>query len=501
MTKMNPAAGALLGLELEMPVVRRADGRSYPVADYFSVLAGAKRRRGLVCSMLRLDGREAGVVTEEGESGLDNGHNLLETAFAPVPGGEGGLDRLAARVARELQEAQEALEAEGAALLNASEHPDCPIDERWYSAVRAERPIYRELVDHRGWLHHIGIDAKAQNSPCTSIPVAQAARALNAVLALAPAAVALFANSPLESGRDTGLKENRLTLWDRMFRGTRFPGDHYLQCLPERPFEDLGDHYRWMFGSGTASRALPLSADQDYKTSAPVYLDGDPSLSAFLRSAGWAGRCGETGEVRRLQPRGGHFVYAQYAHFLDARWRYRVDAEPPLDALLQAWDRPGGLEELLAACGADGYIEGRAPGAVFADRQLLDEAGQDVAASAPIAPSALQLGLLRNLDEAERLWRDWGWARLRGMRADAIRHALEDDAAHALARDVLAVARAGLPPAERHWLDYAGHAVETRRTGADRLRDLWRAHEGQADRLARVCEQRRVCAVAPSARV
>ena len=94
MTKMNPAAGALLGLDLEMPVVRRADGRSYPVADYFSVLAGAKRRRGLVCSMLRLDGREAGVVTEEGESGLDNGHNLLETAFAPVPGGEGGLDRL-----------------------------------------------------------------------------------------------------------------------------------------------------------------------------------------------------------------------------------------------------------------------------------------------------------------------------------------------------------------------------------------------------------------------
>ena len=68
-------------------------------------------------------------------------------------------------------------------LLNASEHPACTLDTEWYRRVRAPRPIYDELVDHRGWLHRVGIDAKAQNSPCTSVPAALACRALNVALA------------------------------------------------------------------------------------------------------------------------------------------------------------------------------------------------------------------------------------------------------------------------------------------------------------------------------
>ena len=482
--------GNRIGLELEMAVVSLEDGHSYGVTRSFDTLASLKQARGLASTPYHLGGQVAGLVTAEGNSGLDNGFNLLETAFAPVAGGPGALDRLAARVTQELRDASQALAKEGAALLNASEHPDCTLDMAWYTATRAERPIYRELVEYRGWLHRLGIDAKAQNSPCTGVPVTQAARALNAVLALAPAAIALFANSPLESGQETGLKENRLTLWDRMFRHARFPGDHFLQRLPQRPFDDLGDYYRWMFGPDTVSRALPLISGQDYKSNEPVFLNGDPSLGAFLRSSGWEGTCAATGELCTVLPQGAHFVYAQYAHFLDARWRYCVDCPPSLDALLAAWDRPGGIEALLIDCGADGYIEGRAPGAVFADTQLIDEAGVAIAASAPIAPSALQLGLLRNLDEAERLWRDWGWQRLRDMRGDAICHAMDDDAVHALAVDTLAVARTGLPQAERHWLDYAYYTARTRCTSADRLLSLWRAHAGQADRLARVCAKR-----------
>ena len=128
-------------------------------------------------------------------------------------------------------------------------------------------------------------------------------------------------------------------------------------------------------------------------------------------------------------------------------------------------------------------------------RELLDEVGADIARTAVVAPSALQLGLMRNLDQAEQLWRDWGWTRLREMRIDAIRHALDDDVVQALARDVLEVARAGLPAAERHWLAYADHALQTRRTGADRLLALWREHQGRGDCLARVRERREVLAL------
>ena len=66
--------------------------------------------------------------------------------------------------------------------------------------------------------------------------------------------------------------------------------------------------------------------------------------------------------------------------------------------------------------------------------------------AAPLAPSALQLGLLRNLAQAEALMRDWGWHRLRALRQIAIRDALADDAVHALARDVVQVAHDGLEP-------------------------------------------------------
>lgn len=93
--------------------------------------------------------------------------------------------------------------------LNASEHPACTLDTTCYRQVHAPRPICDELVDHRGWLHRLGIDAKAQSSPCTSAPAALTCRTLNVILGLAPAAIALFAKSPREAGRETGLKENR----------------------------------------------------------------------------------------------------------------------------------------------------------------------------------------------------------------------------------------------------------------------------------------------------
>jgi hypothetical protein len=485
-------AGGTLGLEMEIPVARRDDGRSHPVGPYFDALAAIKRRRGEDVSIHCLGERAVGVAGPDGESGLDNGYNLLETAFAPVAGGPGGLDRLAACAERELHDVRQALAAEGALALNVSEHPDCPLDPDWYRAVRVERPIYRELVGYRGWLHRAGIDAKAQNSPCTAAPIGQAARAMNAVLALAPASVALFANSPLQSGCVTGLKENRLMLWDRMFRHARFAGDHVLQRLPERPFEDLGDYFRWMFGPGKASRGLPLVPSQGYKSVVTVYLQGDPSLGEFLRASSWSGRRADTGERVLLRPHSGYFEYSQFANFLDARWRYRLARPAPLDELLRAWAVPGGIEALHERCGIDGYVEGRAPGAVFADAQLVDEAGRDIARAAPLSPSAVQLGLMRNLGQAEQLWRDWGWLRLRELRAAAMRDALDDDIVHALARDVLAVAREGLPPGERHWLAYADYVLQTRRTGADRLLDLWREYEGRADRLARVCARREV---------
>lgn len=473
-----------LGLEMEMAVAHAVTGASLPVRAYFDALERIKLARGVTCERVAIGASPIGLRTPDADCGLDNGYNLLETALAPVRGGAGGLDRLAALAHQELADTLDALRDDGACVLNVSQHPDCPTDASWYERVRVARPIYRELVDYRGWHHWLGMDAKAQNGANTSVPVDHAALALNVMIGLAGAHIALFANSPLEAGCVTGLKETRLTLWSRVFGPANFPGDAILEQYPQRPFHDLGDYFRWMFQAGTVTRSLPLSQRYDYKSAPTVILDGDPCLLSFLQAARWRGRRTDTGEEVVLQPHAMHFEHSQIAQFLDARFRYRLDALPGLPALMRAWRRDGGLEELFASCGVDGYIEGRAPGAGFADACLLSEGGEAAARSRLTAPTALQAGLLANLGAAWQLIQDRGWQTLGELRQAAIRHGIAHDGVRALCADVLAVARAGLTVQERRWLDYPDYVLESGRTAADHLLDTWNTAGTAAGRLA-----------------
>ncbi|TSH95102.1 hypothetical protein FOZ76_11625 [Verticiella sediminum] len=474
-----------LGLEMEMVVAARATGRSQGVRRYFEAMAARKAERGVPARIKQLDGREIAVRSPGVDSGLDNAFNHLESALGPVEG-EQALATLYAWAQTEIADVLHALRSDGAVLLNASEHPDTPLDDAFYRAMRAPKPIYDDWTTYRGWQHRVGIDAKAQNGPTLGVPAECGVQALNTVLGLAPAAIALFANSPLEGGRETGLQENRLTIWSRMFAQARFAGDRWLAELPPAPFADLGAYFHWVYGEGTTMHCVPAHHNPDYKGTRQTWRpDAPQSLYAFLGGEQAPAHATDTGERGVLAPCASHFEYLQFSHFLDARFRFRFARMPELAALREAWAQPQGIEKLMQACGADCYIEGRAPGANFCDAAALADMGP-LAWTAVIAPSALQLGLLRNLEEASRLVSDWGWARLRDLRARAIRHALADDDLHRLAGEVLAVARAGLDEGERACLGYAQWAWANRRTGADRQLETWRGTPGDADaRLAR----------------
>ncbi len=482
-----------------MVVAHAATGRSLAVNHYFGALkarlennAGPGGVPGAV-ETVELDGRCVALRDADAEYGLDNGFNLLENATRPLRRSEGGLVALASMVGRGLNNVFDALQADDACVLNAAQHPDCPRDAAWYERVCVPRPIYRELVGYRGWRHWEGIDAKAQNGANTQVPVAHAVRAINVMIGLAAAHVAIFANSPLESGMETGFSENRLTVWPRVFHRSRFAGDAMLAACPPRPFLNMGDYFRWMFRPGTVSRSLPMGRRHDYKSAPAVVLDGDPSVSAFLASRSWPGRRADTGESVELEPSAAHFEHSQIAQFMDARLRYRLATVPDLDVLMEAWRRPDGLERIFEEHGAETYIEGRCPGAGFADEALLREAGGVVACSVVMSPLALQWGLMQRLDDAERLAAQYGWAKLRGLRERAMRHAMQDADVARLCEEVLEVARDGLEAAERHLLGYAGYVVETRRCAADRMLETWRglAAASPADRLAGVIGRHR----------
>ncbi len=489
-------AGAKLGLEMEMVVVHKGTATSHPIQEYFSHLEKIKQARGVNISSKEWNGVHlVGLVSPLGKSGLDNGFNLLETSFSPVQKSEkrSSLCNLSYLVNQELKDVVLGLDLECATLLNASSHPYCRTDLDWYSKVRVPRNIYQELVGYRKWNHWVGIDSKAQNSPCTSIDVKQAARALNIILGLSPAFIALYANSPIEGGKVTGLKENRLTIWSRMFMNSRFSGDFFLHCLPDRPFNDLGDYFRWMFGPYTVTRSLSRNPVSDYKITKSVFLHKNPPLIDFLYSSKWTAHCYETNRTVTLQPHVKHFVYSQFANFLDARWRYSLKNYPSMDLFLKGWQRPSGLEELFQDYGVDGYIEGRVPGAVFSDKQLINEIGNDLASTAVISPSALQLGLLRNIEESENIVFKWGWSRLRSMRAQAMKNALDDESIYKLVKEVLLAATQGLERVDQHWLDYPKFIFDSRKTGADRLLEIWNSNYGKiSDQLIELSEMKTI---------
>lgn len=464
---------ARIGLEMEMVVADAATGHSRAVVDYFAALQGIKQARGGTVRQVLVDGRCIALHTPQADCGLDNGFNLLETALAPLDAAPNGLDTLSTLAHQELADTIDALHADHACVLNASQHPACSRDAQWYARMCVPRPIYHELRDYRGWHHWEGIDAKAQNGANTSVPVAHAIDALNVAIGLSPASMALLANSPIESGMVTGFKENRMTLWPRMFGPARFSGDLQLCRYPSRPFHDLADFFLWMFGPQTVTRGLPLTPSYDYKAAPTVLPDGDPCLLAFLMAEQWPGHRTDTGQPVLLEARADHFEYSQIGQFLDARLRYRFGEPVSLVQLMDAWQHDGGLESLFQASGGQVYIEARAPGAGFADACLLREAGQDVAQSVLMSPSALQAGLFANLDDARLLVQEWGWLALGDLRETAMRHGLDDARVRALCADVLGVAIRGLQKSDQHWLAYCDFVLKSGRTGADRMLDTW----------------------------
>lgn len=470
-----PSPSPSLGVELEMVVARRSDGASYPVADFFSHLHVDRQARGEAVSLERAyNGQPVAVVGHRGNTSVDNGFNNLESALGPLgtPDQPGGLETLHGWIREEVDDVLHTLAQEDAVLLNFSEHPAMAIDEQTYQRIRAPKPIYDYWVNVRGWNHSAGIDAKAQNGPTTGVPLAKAVQALNLILATSPAFIALFANSPFENSQITAHKENRLTLWPRMFSTAHFWADDQLHRLPGRPFAHLRDYFEWMFGSDRRMQPVPCDTGSDYKGASNIArVEGDPALLDYLRQAEWPAQHLHCSERLMVRPVLDHLVFQQYAHFLDARIRYGLRQTPPLEHFWAAWHHPEQLEALFDVHLAYCYIEGRSPGANFPDREIM-ASGDVIGASVVIAPSALQFGLLRNLEQASRWMARWPWEMLPALRQAAVQEGLQGRVGtftvHAFCDQVLELAGAGLDRADAWMLAYPEQVLRQGCNGADR---------------------------------
>lgn len=498
---MNAARCLSVGLELELPAVDATDGAGFDARGALLHLHAARSRHDPHTVKLEDgNGQPVAVASPWGLSSFDNGFNNLETAFDPVFGDTGALVRLSGRVQAELQELAQALQRVGAGIVNLAEHPLTQLTSAHYARMRAPRCIYEYWVGRRGWDHAVGMDAKAQNGPTSGLEVEHAVEALNLILLAAPAFIALHANSPFESGRAMGVKENRLLMWRRMFARAHFAADRRLCELPTGPFADLGEYFRWMFGTDTAMHAIHLEG-ADYKSAEGLAeVDGHPSLLAFLAGGVARARCLASAAVRPIVPSLRHLEQLQFAHFLDARIRFGLGELPPVEDFLAALERPAGVEALFRRACTHCYIEGRAAGNNLADAELLDLAGESVAASAVMGPSALQKGLLNAPGAWRRLSRTLPWRKLAGLREAAIQDGMDGCydgiAISTLCDQVLELAHEGLSSEERPLLDHPVFVLESGLSGADRALRFVSAHAGSMDERLRALVARRRMVIA-----
>lgn len=460
------------GAEIEKSVSNRFSGQPQGVTqEYFKWLFIETTQRGYkpeYHDSQILEGYHLGVVSQTlGEQGLDNATNLLETAL-PV---SSSLEELDNKMQEDLAMVQNSLEVEGATVINMSIHPLGSTDERSYKAFVAPKGVYRYILS-RGWDHSAGIDAKAQNSPTTGVSAEQAADAVSVVIGLGAATVGIFGNSPVAEGKISGTKETRLTMWKRMMANSQSEGDRKTAQYPETRFHTLANYLDWMFGDGTNIHFVKIQNEGDYKTSSRlITIDGNPSVLQYIAEKEWIGTVFGSEEKISVKPHLAHLEGMQFAQFAGARIRWAFKEDLDLPEFLQA-QKMGNQESVFASGTKYMYIEGRDPGANFPDKQLAD-VGEDVRRSVVIAPSAIQAGLINNLEEATKLLDSYAWEKLGKLREMAIQDGMLGEwggiSVKDLAEKVIDIAASGLQADQQWMLAYPIYVLETGKNGADRF--------------------------------
>jgi hypothetical protein len=428
-----------------------------------------------------------GIVTHDlGEQGVDNGWNLQETAL-PY---QHDLGRLSELANLDFESVQESLQEEGATLVNMAIHPLGKTDRETYQAFIAPKSVYR-YITYRGWDHTAGIDAKAQNSPATGVSAEEAADAVSVVIGSGAAVVGLFGNSPYAEGKATGMKESRLTIWDRMMKNSKVAGDRRTSEYPDERFRTLADYFQWMHSRDTGIHFVVAAADgTNYKSLGDqiMVVDGNPSVLQYLSQEKWNARFlndilqGETDKKMEIVPEVSHMEAMQFAQFAGARVRYGLKSETfPIQDFVEACKKQNNkdVERIFETHAKYIYIEGRDAGSNFPDSWLHD-AGDDIASSVVIAPSAIQAGLIRNLSEATRLLDKYGWERLGELRQAAIEKGLEGEAGGVtvmrFTQDVFETAARGLGSDEQWMLSYPEMVMAQGKNGADRAIEFVESH-------------------------
>ena len=458
-----------LGAEIEKPISDIISGQTRGVSqEFFKRMAKNFSDPHIKYSDIEPQTILGVSSPEHGSVGLDNAFNLQETSSKVTS----NLEELHELLKTDLRLIQQTLLYEGATVINLSIHPLAKTDTQTYKAFVAPKGIYK-YISQRGWDHTAGIDAKAQNSPSTGVSPENAAKALTTIIGASAAFIGLFANSPFAEGKISQFKETRLNMWTRFMKNSISEGDRTTSRFPEKPFETLAQYFYWMFGPGTNIHFV-MASEGNYKTfgDGTILIDGNPSVIDYLRKDVVKGHFFNSKKAIEVKPNLSHMEVLQFAQFTSARIRWAFNHDNiTKETFLSALENDS-LEDLFSNGGASYmYIEGRDPGANFPDKHLQD-LDENLALSTIISPSAIQSGLINNLQESNTFIRSVGWSKLNALRHSAIQYGLDGEVegltVKEFASKIVEIAGKGLEAKYHPMLDYPKHVLKTDENGADR---------------------------------
>lgn len=473
------------GAEAEKVIVNITDQSSHKISQNFfkRLFNEAKNRKANPHNHFSdiEDKTVLGVTSNDiGEQGLDNAFNLLETSSIVTH----SLKELNEILTLDLKLTQKFLEKEGASIINMSIYPLLKRTQANYKKYVAPKGLY-EYLAYRGWNHSAGIDARAQNSPATGIDFEDAADGFSVILGASAAIIALFANSPYEEGKLSGFKESRVTMWDKMMKGSKVKGDLLMTKFPTKRIRSLAEYFNWMFSGKTGVHFVldESSNSQGYKGIGDriLILKDNPSLLDFYDKGTWQAsylkdlqKNSKSAKSISVKANISQMEVLQFAQFSGARIRFKIKNYKgfPLEKFVKACkEESGEVEKIFKDFAEYTYIEGRDPGANFPDYETL-KAGQDIAETTYISPSALQKGLLNNLKNSTDYIDSFNWQELIELRDQSIKNGLDGKTKNIKVKDftnkILELAKNGLTKEGQNYLAYPNWVLKTGKNGADR---------------------------------
>ncbi len=478
------ACQRMYGLESEKAIISEDGLPAGHTDNTFMHVLNEYRKSGVDGVLTHSGARIVGVQTPIGLESIDGSFNNGESSSKPICEHDGGLAAMEKLVSAQHEILIRSLGACGANVVNMSNSPLVSLDRDTVQKFSLPKPgSYAREV--RNWKHQETIRGQVQNSPSTGVSAEEAPRALNSIIGFGAAIIALYANSPFHNGKVTGCDENRLRLWSAYFRQSIHASDLQLASPPSTPIRELSDYFHWVHGSGTTMFPVLRPDVHGNHTSFVPQIATD--LHSYLRTPSTAVYSYPDKFTAHIRPSLHDLSVNQFMQFSGARIRYsfldnHVEPTAYTDALLSGNDK---LTDFFTNQTSFIYIEGRDAGANFADSQLY-ELDLDAAKSCMISPSALQAGIVNNLDAAEKTLEKYSWTQLMSLRDEAVAHGLNaqvgDLKVQLLIDDLLNVAYDGLIPSQRWMMAYPEFVSRTGLNGSKRARDLYDSSDELTER-------------------